>query len=253
MPASFADPAVALDSVTVRYGPLVAVDDVSLSIAAGERVALIGPSGSGKSSLLGVIATMVTPSTGGRSVLGADPAALRGRARRRHQADVGLVSQGLDLVGPLRVVHNVNAGRLGRWNTLASLWSLVRPSQRHCVERALDAVGLADRIDDTTDALSGGERQRVAVARVLVQQPALVVADEPVSSVDPRLSHDVLALLCEQGRWTCVVSLHQPELAVAHCDRIIGLRDGAVAFDRPAAEVTDDEIRALYRRGEPPA
>ncbi len=246
--------AVELGGVSVRHGTVVAVDEISSRIGVGERVALVGPSGAGKTTLLALTAGLVRPTGGEVAVFGTDLSTLTGRRLRRHRSRVGLVGQHLELALALRVVHNVNAGRLGRWSTLPALASLVRPAGREGVVGVLDAVGLGDRVDARTGDLSGGERQRVAVARVLRQRPDLLLADEPTSSVDPAFSDRVMGLLTSpdargvdgQPR-TVVVSAHDPQLARRHVDRMIGLRDGRVTFDRPAGEVTDDELTDLYR------
>lgn len=242
--------AIELAGVTVRYGDAVALAGVDLLVAPGERVALVGSSGAGKTTLLDVMSGLVRPTTGTVRVLGEDLAALTGPRLRTHRARVGTVSQHLDMALALRVIHNVNAGRLGRWSSPAALWSLIRPSDRPAAAAVLDQVGLADRLFSRTDSLSGGERQRVGVARVLRQVPDLVLADEPTSSVDPQLADLVMSLLCgppESAPWTTVVSVHDPELARRHADRIVGLRGGMVVFDRGAADVTDDDLAALYR------
>lgn len=244
--------AVVLGGVGVRYDKTVALDVVDLTISAGERVALVGPSGAGKSTLLSVLAGLVPPSSGTVEVLGRGLADLRGRRQRAHRARVGLVSQQLHLPGSLRVIHNINAGRLGKRSGLGALWSLIHPDGTDVARALLHDVGLdGDLIDQRTSTLSGGERQRVAVARILRQQPLLVLADEPVSAVDPRLSDDVLELLCAPAAaWTTVVSLHEPDLARRHCTRVVGLRDGRLQFDCAPHELSEDRLRDLYR---PPA
>lgn len=241
--------AVALRCVTVRYGASTALDDVTLRVPAGQRVALVGPSGAGKSTLLALCTAAVQPDGGQVEVLGqrldqASPRRLRAVRRR-----VGTVHQGLHLVGRLRVVHNVNAGRLGRWPWWRALASLVRPLEVDAARDALARTGIADKLLARTDALSGGEQQRVALARLLVQDPDLVLADEPVSSLDPARAEEVLRLLCVEvaGRdRTLLVSLHDFGLALRHCDRLVGLRAGRVLFDLPAAEVGDEHRRSLY-------
>ncbi len=251
---------VRLSGIAVRHGPVVALEGFDLTVLAGERVGLIGPSGAGKTTVLNVIVGSVVPDTGSREVLGADLASLAGRALRRHRAEVGLISQQLDLSLPLRVVHNVNAGRLGGWSTIGSLWSLVRPAGRIEVARSLDRVGLAERIDSRTDELSGGERQRVAVARVLMQRPRLILADEPTSSVDPHWSESVMSSLsggdpvgdstgdvaADEPVSTSIISAHDPDLIRRHVDRLIGMRAGRLVFDLPAAEVDDRLVGELY-------
>ena len=242
--------AVELRDVNVRYGAVVALAGVDLRVEQGERLGLVGPSGAGKSTLLALLAGLVPPDGGSVQVLGADPYRLRGRQRRRHQARIGMVSQQLHLPASLRVVHNVNAGRLGQWSTVAALTSLVVPSGRAEVAEVLSRVGLDGLADRRTGELSGGQQQRVAVARVLHQEPELVLADEPVSAVDPRLSDIVLGLLCAppaESHWTTVVSLHEPEFARRHASRLVGLSRGRVLFDQPADRVTDADLAALYR------
>ncbi|MEZ5244388.1 MAG: ATP-binding cassette domain-containing protein [Acidimicrobiales bacterium] len=247
-PGTTTGDAATLSGVTVRHGAIAALAGVDLSVTSGERVALVGPSGAGKSTLLSIVAGLVTPTEGSVTVLGSDLESLRGRRLRAHRTQVGIVSQQLHLPGSLRVIHNINAGRLGRRSTPRSLLSLIRPDGIEEAEEVLRQVGLHDVVAKPTGTLSGGEQQRVAVARVLRQEPSLVLADEPVSAVDPRLSDDVLALLCDpSAAWTTVVSLHEPALARRHATRIIGLRSGRVAFDQPAAAVTDDDLADLYR------
>jgi phosphonate transport system ATP-binding protein len=222
---------------------------VDLTVGPGERVAVVGASGAGKSTLLRVANGAVPPSSGAVEVLGRDPAALRGRELRRLRARVGTVHQGLELAGPLRVVHDVNAGRLGSWSAARAAWSLVRPQGVPEVVAALARVGLADRVFDRTDTLSGGQRQRVAVARVLVQEPELVLADEPASALDPVLADRVLALLAEAaGRGGALVAaLHDPVLALRHCDRVVGLAGGRVVLDAPAGSLSVPDLAAFYR------
>lgn len=241
--------AISLANVTVAYPGTVALEDLSIKVEAGERVALVGPSGAGKSTLLGLCNGTVIPTQGRVEVLGEDLHALRSRARRLLRSRVATVHQRLHLVGPIRVVHNVNAGRLGSWPWWKSLFSLVRPLGTGEVVAALADMGVAHKVNERTDRLSGGEQQRVALARVVVQNPELVLADEPVSSLDPGRAREVmelLTLLAEDGR-TLVVSLHAFELAREYCDRVVGLRDGRVLFDRPASEVDEALAAQLYR------
>jgi phosphonate transport system ATP-binding protein len=244
-------PVVELSGVAVRIGPHAALTDVDLRIGVGERVALLGPSGAGKSTLLGLLTSRVTPSVGSVSVLGHDLAALSPSELRHLRQRIGSVSQSLDLVGQLRVVHNVAAGRLGRWSLPRAAWSLLRATAEPETLTALTKVGLADRTFDRTDSLSGGEQQRVAVARVLLADPELILADEPVSSLDPGLAAEVLRLLVEasrETRRTLVVSLHDPVLARRFVDRLVGLREGRVVFDLPVNEVDGRRLELPYDR-----
>jgi phosphonate transport system ATP-binding protein len=230
---------VELEHVSVRYpgADADAVHDLSFAVAPGERVGLLGSSGAGKSSVLNLIAGLVRPTHGiVRAGVGA--------------ADIGMVHQQFQLVPSLRVVHNVNAGVLGRWSlgkALASLW--VSPRERESVNEVLAKLGIEDKLLLRTADLSGGQQQRVAVARVLRQRPQLFLADEPVSAVDPRWSEEVLGLLTDEARQrnaSLIVSLHDVDLARTWCDRLIGLRFGRMMFDSPADRVTDDMLSELY-------
>jgi phosphonate transport system ATP-binding protein len=218
-------------------------------VHAGERIAVVGPSGAGKSTLLGVLNGSVAPTAGSVRVLGLDPAGLRGRALRELRARTGTMHQHLELVGPLRVVHNVNAGRLASWSPARAAWSLLQPQGAPEVRAALQRVGLADRIFERTDRLSGGQRQRVALARLLVQRPELVLADEPASALDPALAESALALLAELALThdgALLACLHDPALALRHCDRVVGLADGQITLDTPAADLTLTELERFY-------
>ncbi len=249
-------PVLALKAVTCRFaaypaGEVVALASVSVAITPGERVALIGPSGAGKSTLLSLLNGSLSPTKGDVWVLGRPLHRLKGHHRREILRQVGTVYQQHHLVSNLSVIHNVNAGHLGRWPLWKALWSLVWPQQVDRAQRALTQLGLADKLYTRTDRLSGGQQQRVALARVLVQDPAIILADEPVASVDPARSHDIMQQLSEllselgQNR-TLLVSLHDVALARAYCDRIIGLRQGQIIFDLPSAALSDDQLAELY-------
>ena len=231
------------------YGPERVLEDVTFSLVPGEMVALVGPSGAGKSTLLTLADGSLTASRGTVRTLGHSLPHLNERSRRAVRADIGIVPQAVSLPGSLRVVHNVNAGRLGRWTVLRSLRSLVRPVGRGEVQSALREFGIEELADARTDTLSGGQQQRVALARLLVQHPRLILADEPVSSVDPAWSGEVLRRLRDLagGGCTVLVSVHDPMLAREHCDRMIGLRAGVVAFDVPVEDVSDEQLEHLYR------
>jgi phosphonate transport system ATP-binding protein len=248
------EPVFELNNVTVRYGTFTALSGVSLRIEAGERVALIGPSGAGKSTLLSLLNGSLAATEGQVRLLGQDPMKLSTRALRRLQQQIGTVYQQFHLVPNLSVIHNVNAGHLGRWSLAKAMLSLIVPLERQRAARALADVGIADKLYARTDTLSGGQQQRVAIARVLVQDPVAILADEPISSVDPERSREIMTLLralCDRFNKTLVVSLHAIEYAYSHCERIVGLRAGRVAFDLPAAQVSPQMIEALYRIRDP--
>ncbi|WP_017326622.1 phosphonate ABC transporter ATP-binding protein [Synechococcus sp. PCC 7336] len=243
-------PICQLQNVNQRFGNVEALTGVSLRIAAGERVALIGPSGAGKSTLLGLLNGTVFPTTGTVTVLGRDLAQLGPQQLRQVQRSIGTVYQQFHLVGNLRAIHNVNAGHLGRWPGWKSLWSLIWPQEVETAKLALERVGISEKLYERTDRLSGGQQQRLALARVLVQQPKLILADEPIASLDPERSREIVDLLrqlCVESGITLVTSLHAVEFARSHCDRIVGLRRGRIAFDCLAAEVSSQMLQDLYR------
>ncbi len=234
----------------VRFGATWALEGVDLEVGAGERVALVGPSGAGKTTLLSLLNGSRRPTAGRVAVLGRDLATVRPSELRHLQRRVGTVHQQHHLVGPLRVVHNVNAGRLGEWSLLEAVRSLISPTDAAAAEAALARVGIAEKLYERTDTLSGGQQQRVALARVLVQRPVAILGDEPISSLDPARAEEVMQLLAglagDAGR-ALVVSLHAVEHALRHCDRLVGLRQGRLVFDAAAAEVTPVMVEELYR------
>lgn len=226
-----------------------ALDGVTLAVARGERVAVIGPSGAGKTSLLRLAATSTRPTTGAVRLLDADPWSLSPRALKALRARIGVVHQSPPIPPRLRVVTAVLAGRLGRVSTARALASLVWPLDPAGAQAALARLDLADRLYERCDRLSGGQLQRVGIARVLYQSPELMLADEPVSALDPALSDRAVGELVAQSRGTgatLVASLHAVDLALRWFPRVVGLRDGAVVFDLPAGEVTPELLRALY-------
>lgn len=240
---------VRLRGVSVSYTGRPALTGIDLTVRAGERVALVGPSGAGKSTLLSVCAGSLRPDAGEVEILGKRLTDLSAGALRAVRRRIGTIHQRLHLVGRLRVVHNVNAGHLGRWNTWQALSSLVRPRQVDAARAALARTGIAEKLHERTEQLSGGEQQRVALARVLVQDPDLVLADEPVASLDPAHGDEVMRLLCDTvatPQRALLVSLHDFDLAVRRCDRVVGVQRGIIVFDLPAAEVGPRLRSALY-------
>jgi phosphonate transport system ATP-binding protein len=244
------EPLLELRGVGQRFGQDVALSAIDLQICAGERVALVGSSGAGKSTLIRLFNGTLLPSEGEVWVLGRSLSRLSGGQLRRVQRQIGTIYQQFQLVDTLAVVHNVNAGHLGRWSFFKALLSLIYPLEVETALRALERVGIPEKLYDRTDRLSGGQQQRVALARVLVQDPLLILADEPVSSLDPERSREMMGLLrdlVEAAGKTLVVSLHSIELARQYCDRIVGLRDGKILFDAPPSAVSDALIDELYR------
>jgi phosphonate transport system ATP-binding protein len=226
-----------------------ALRGVDLRVAPGERVALIGASGAGKTTLLRVLAASLRPAEGQVRLLGGEPWADSPRALRRLRSRIGLVHQAPPIPPRQRVVTAVLAGRLGQWPLWKALASLLMPVDPEGAARELARLDLADRLYERCDRLSGGQLQRVALARVLYQQPELLLADEPVSAMDPALSELTVALLNEEAvrrGVTLVASLHAVDLALRHVPRVVGVKEGAIVFDLPAAAVSEAMLRDLY-------
>ena len=218
------------------------LNEISLSVRRGEKVAIVGPSGSGKTTLFRAINGFLPILSGSIMVAGTEVKDLRGSRLRKLRARVGMISQRHDLVDRLKVHQNVMAGALGRWTTVHALRFLLRPKPAELdeAERALARVALARKLLCRTSDLSGGEHQRVAIARALVQQPTILLADEPIASLDPILSGQILSLLCSlahENGFALLCSLHQPEFANEYFDRVIRIESGKIASDerRPAA------------------
>src|SRR6266566_2391740 len=238
-----------LQDVGIRYGKVRALCGIDLTVGRGERVAVIGPSGAGKSSLIGLLNGTLVPTEGRVRVLGRDLAASSPRELRDVQRKLGTIHQQFDLVKELRAVHNVNAGRLGGWPFWKAVLSLLLPREVTSTRLAMERVGIGGKIYARTEDLSGGEQQRVAIARVLVQRPAAILADEPVASLDPARGREIVNLLhdisAETGA-TLLASLHDVQLALDRFERVLGLRDGLVAFDVSPARLSRQDIDTLY-------
>ena len=214
-------------------------------------MAFLGPSGAGKTTLLRLLNGTVRPEAGRVLVDGRDVNALGSQALRRLRADIGFVHQDLRLVENLRVSQNVLSGGLGRRNLWQSARMLLAPAAGDLdrVHDLLQRVGLAEKMFQRVDRLSGGQAQRVALARALFQDPGLLVADEPVSSVDPERSREILDLLvtvCGRDGLTLLVSLHDPDLARRFFPRLVGLRQGRIVFDLPSSDMTGAVAADLY-------
>lgn len=242
---------VLVTGITHRYGVerRGALDDVGLAVERGEVVALVGPSGAGKSTLLTLLDGRLRGWQGAASVLGR--ALRRDRAPDRgRRAEVGFVFQEFALVERASVWQNVLNGRLGRTDPIASLFGRFTDRDKAAAEAALADTGIAELGDRRVDQLSGGQRQRVAIARCLAQEPQLILADEPVSNLDPLRSERILRLLADTARRrgaTLIFSSHQPELAASVADRIVAMRDGAVVFDGAPDRLTAESLAAVYR------
>lgn len=227
----------------------VALENIDLHVAPGERVAIIGPSGAGKTTLLRLLATSLQPTRGEIDLLQHNPWRLAAGQRQRLRARIGLIHQAPPLPPRQRVVTAVLAGKLGQWSLLKGLLNLLHPLDASGAQSALARLDIADKLYQRCDQLSGGQLQRVGIARVLYQAPELILADEPVSAMDPVLAGHTLGVLnreaAERGM-TLLASLHAVDLALAHFPRVIGIRDGRITFDLPASEVQPAQLEALY-------
>ncbi len=245
-----APPQYHLEGVRKVFGrQQVALEGFDLEVARGERVALIGPSGAGKTTLFRMLNCTIRPTSGRLRIDGEEVRDLYGRRLRQMRCRIGTIYQQHNLVPRLRVVHNVLSGRLGRWSLPGSLASLARPAHLEAAHRALAAVGIAEKLFSRTDELSGGQQQRVAIARVLMQDPEVILADEPVSSVDPSLAETIIKLLItisDDTRKTLMVNLHSTDLALSFFPRVVGMKQGVKLFDTAAAQVTPELLRELY-------
>ena len=244
-----------LDDLSVRFpNGTRAVDRVSLSIARDEFVVIIGPSGAGKSTLIRVLNRLVTPTGGSVSFAGRDITRASGKRLRAVRQSVGMIFQQFNLVGRLSVIDNVLTGCL-RFSGSPISWtgSLVRWFPRDARDRAMEAleqVGLAGLADQRADTLSGGQQQRVAIARLMLQQPEVILADEPIASLDPHSADvvlDRLAAIHRERGVPVLMNLHHVDLARRYATRIIAMRDGKVVFDAPPSELDESALDSTYR------
>jgi len=242
---------VEITDLTKQFGTTTALDGVNLTVRRGEIVVLLGLSGSGKSTLLRHLDALELPTSGSVKVLGEDVPALTGRRLRTLRSRVGFIFQQFELVPSLSVLENVLTGALADLRgPRLGLWSYPKSKKLRALAH-LDRVGLLDRAYQRADTLSGGQQQRVAIARALMQNPSILLADEPVASPDPESSDQVMALIREiayEEGLTVLCSLHQVDLAIAWADRIVGLRHGAVVLDLPATGLSKAEVMEIYGR-----
>src|SRR6266446_3058390 len=238
-----------VEGLTCRFGAKAAVDNASFSIAPGGFVGVIGRSGAGKSTLLRMINRLADPSEGRILFEGLDVTALRGRNLRQWRARSAMIFQQFNLVGRLDVLTNVLMGRLSEipsWRSLAQLW----PEKDVAVAMsALEQFDMAQLAAQRADQLSGGQQQRVAIARALVQEPEIILADEPIASLDPRNTQVVMDALLHINRHfgiTVIYNLHSLDLARKYCDRLVGFEGGRMVFDGVPAALSDHMARDLY-------
>jgi phosphonate transport system ATP-binding protein len=240
-----------IDRLGVIYpNGVEALRSVSFSVRPGEIVAVVGRSGAGKSTLLRCVNGIQRPTSGSIRLDGVEITSLRGEALRRLQQRIGFIWQEYNLVLRLSVLKNVLCGRLGYAGLLPSLFHILSRRDREIAVRSLERVNMLHRALQRADQLSGGEKQRVGIARALAQQPVILLADEPVASLDPELSwqvmNDLMHVARDEGVPT-LINLHQVELAKAFCDRIVGIARGVVVFDGPPARLDEEALDIIYR------
>ena len=250
-------PAVRLENLGMVYpGGVRALDGVNLEVQDGEFLAILGLSGSGKSTLLRCINRLVNPTEGKAWIFGTEITALSGGELRRLRRQMAMIFQQFNLVRRQTVLTNVLSGALGRTSLLPSLVVSFPQAEREQAQASLDRVGLGDRGGSRADALSGGQQQRVAVARALMQEPRLILADEPVASLDPALRHSVMrhieALNREEGM-TVICSLHDIDLVERYATRMVALRDGRLMWEGRADDFDRDTFREIYGEDAEPA
>jgi phosphonate transport system ATP-binding protein len=238
-----------VEGLTCRFGTKAAVDNACFSIAPGSFVGVIGRSGAGKSTLLRMINRLADPSEGRILFEGTDVTALRGQSLRQWRARSAMIFQQFNLVGRLDVLTNVLMGRLAgipAWRSLTQLWP---EADKALAMSALEQFDMAQLAAQRADQLSGGQQQRVAIARALVQEPDIILADEPIASLDPRNTRIVMDALLRINKHfgiTVLCNLHSLDLARSYCDRLIGMAAGRVVFDGAPAALTEHIARELY-------
>jgi phosphonate transport system ATP-binding protein len=228
-----------------------ALRGLNLLVGKGEMIGVIGPSGAGKSTLLRCINRLVAPTAGrifieGEEITGAPPGTVR-KLRRR----VGMVFQHHNLVARLSVMQNVMHGRLGYMNTLDGVLGRYAEEDKRRALGILEQTGLGDFLYHRAGELSGGQRQRVGIVRALMQQPSVLLCDEPIASLDPASAQVVMELIrtvCRRREIACIVNLHQVDAAMKYTDRIIGMFEGEIVYDGPVAELTGPVIEKIYHK-----
>jgi phosphonate transport system ATP-binding protein len=238
-----------LRALTRRFGDKVAVDAVSLDVPAGQMVGIIGRSGAGKSTLLRMINRLQEPSAGTITCGDLDVTALTGRALRDWRTSCAMIFQQFNLIPRLDVLTNVLIGRLNHRGTLASLLGLFTPAERAMALQTLERFDLTESVFLRASQLSGGQQQRVAICRALLQEPRLMLADEPIASLDPRNAQvvmDALRRINREDGLTVLCNLHHLDTARTNCDRIVAMQDGRIVFDGTPSDLTSEKVREVY-------
>ena len=241
-----------INGLTKQFGSKTAVDAVSLVFDKPAMIGMIGKSGAGKSTLLRML-NRLAPQTRGRVRFdGRDITVLKGAAQRQWQSECAMIFQQFNLVPRMDVVSNVLHGTLNRRSTFATLFNLYPTEDIHRAIEILDRLGIAEQAPKRAEALSGGQQQRVAIARALMQDPKIILADEPIASLDPmnaQIVMDALRRIHEEDGRMIIANLHTLDTARRYCDRVIGMRDGRVVFDGRPDQLTTGVARDIYGAG----
>ena len=239
-----------VEGIRKSFGSNQALKGVDLSLARGELLAVLGANGCGKSTLLRCAIRLIDPDSGSSRLLGRDLASLHGKELRHARREAAVVFQQIALVKQASAFDNVCYGALGRMPLVRSFTTRSFPHEvRDRAALALQRVGMLDKAWQPAGTLSGGQAQRVAIARAYCQQASVILADEPVAALDPRAAEEVLALLADLAHsdgLAVLAVLHQPDLALSHADRVVGMRLGGVAFDRRPGDIAGEQITGLY-------
>ncbi len=243
-------PHFVLHDVSRHWGEVIALETISLSLKPGECVAVVGPSGGGKSTLLNLLGGSLRTTTGQIQIDGKDVHTLSRGELRQHRSRCGRIEQGNLVLPQLSVHNNVIAGLLPHWPWWRIAWSTLWPTESQAVQELLKQVGLETRQWERASILSGGQQQRVAVLRALIGKPSVLLADEPTASLDPSTSQSVAELLfshAKKNRATLVWCTHWISLIQSQVDRIIGIQQGKIVIDAPANTVSQEDMQALYQ------
>lgn len=242
-------PTLSLVNVNKNYGTHKAIQDINLHVSPGDFVVLLGPSGAGKSTIFKCVSQLIRPDSGEVWLNDQQINQLKGNALRLQRRKIGLIFQQFNLVSRLSALQNVLLGRLGHMPTWKANLGLFSEADRQLCLRSLDRVGMLNKAYQRADTLSGGQQQRVAIARVMAQESDLILADEPVASLDPVTSRQVLSQLKEiaaESNMAILCSLHQTDLALEFADRIIAMSNGIITFNKYACDVQENELESVY-------